>query len=106
MLANGGEGGVMASAHLNTEGFLHVWQLMEGNDHRKALPVWQRTESLIPLLFEEPSPAPIKYLLKQQGLIRSCEVREPLAEISDGLKDRLKNSFDLIQLYGKNHPGG
>jgi 4-hydroxy-tetrahydrodipicolinate synthase len=105
LLANGGEGGVMASAHLNTGSFLHVWRLMEENNHRKALPVWQKTESLIPLLFEEQSPAPIKYVLEQQGLIRSCEVRAPLAEISEELKDRLKNSFDLIQLHENNHLG-
>jgi len=102
MLANGGEGGVMASAHLNTESFLRVWRLMEENDHRQALPVWQTTESLIPLLFEEPSPAPIKYVLEQKGLIRSCEVRSPLAGISEGLKDRLKKTFDLIRLHKTN----
>lgn len=105
MLANGGEGGVMASAHLNTESFLEVWRLMEENDHRKALSVWRKTETLIPLLFEEPNPAPIKYVLEQKGLIRSCEVRAPLAGISEGLKERLKNSFDLIRLHKNNHPG-
>jgi len=105
LLANGGEGGVMASAHLNTEIFLHVCRLMEENNHLEALPLWQKTETLIPLLFEEPNPAPIKYVLEQQGLIRSCEVRAPLTKISEGLKDQLKNSFDLIQLYKKNDPG-
>lgn len=95
MLANGGEGGVLASAHLNSGIFLDVWRLMKENNHRAALPAWRKTEALIPLLFEEPNPAPIKYVLEQQGLIRSCEVRAPLAEISEGLKDRLKNSFDL-----------
>jgi 4-hydroxy-tetrahydrodipicolinate synthase len=102
MLASGGEGGVMASAHLNTGSFLRVWRLMENNDYRQALPIWRKTEFLIPLLFEEPSPAPIKYILEQQGLIRSCEVRAPLSGISDGLKDRLKNCFDLIRLRDTN----
>ena len=105
MLANGGEGGVMASAHLNTGSFLQVWRLMEENDHQKALSVWRKTETLIPLLFEEPNPAPIKYVLEQKGLIRSCEVRAPLTGISEGLKERLKNSFDLIRLHKNNHPG-
>jgi 4-hydroxy-tetrahydrodipicolinate synthase len=88
-LANGGQGGVMASAHLNTKIFLQVYHQMQKNDHKTALRIWRKTEGLIPLLFEEPNPAPIKYLMKQQGFIRSCEVRSPLTGISKELQNKL-----------------
>ena len=79
----------MASSHLNTEIFIHIHNLVKENDHQAALRQWRKVMSFIPLLFEEPNPAPIKYCLSSLGLIHSCEVRLPLTGISDKLKGKL-----------------
>jgi dihydrodipicolinate synthase/N-acetylneuraminate lyase len=44
---------------------------------------------IIPLLFEEPNPAPIKYCLKKLGLIQSAETRLPLMDITKELEKKL-----------------
>jgi 4-hydroxy-tetrahydrodipicolinate synthase len=91
-LALGGDGGILAAAHLETEKFVTVKNAMDKNDHRKALETWKTIEKFIPLLFKEPNPAPIKYFLAQKGLIASPELRLPLTQISDNLKQEL-NKF-------------
>lgn len=89
MLANGGDGGIPASAHVCIDVLAEVLNLMKQNDHRSALEKWRSVSEVISLLFCEPNPAPIKYCLHRMGLIKSPEVRLPLTEISDALKSRL-----------------
>ena len=88
-LVNGGDGGIMAAAHLKTEKFIDLYHMVQDNNHMSALSLWKELESHIPLLFEEPNPAPIKYCLKQMSLIKSDEVRLPLLPVSDPLKMKL-----------------
>jgi 4-hydroxy-tetrahydrodipicolinate synthase len=85
----GGSGGILASSHLETEKFIDLYNKIRNNDHKAALSVWKQLSNLIPLLFEEPNPAPIKYCLKELELIASDEVRLPLVNISDSLKSKL-----------------
>ena len=85
MLAHGADGGVLASAHVETSHFLEVAASMADNDHRAARAVWARLEPLVPLLFREPNPMPIKHWLWRQGLIRSAECRLPLTQVSAAL---------------------
>lgn len=91
-LAMGGQGGILASAHLNTELFVDLYQKMKRNDQESALQIWKQLYDFIPLLFKEPNPTPIKYCLKELGLISSSEVRLPLTDISDQLKDKLDHT--------------
>ena len=86
----GGDGGVMASAHLRTKEFIKVYNDIKNNDYKKALETWKDLARMIPLLFKEPNPTPIKYLLGRKGLIDSGEVRLPLVEITDELKKELE----------------
>jgi 4-hydroxy-tetrahydrodipicolinate synthase len=88
-LALGGSGGIMASAHINTEKFLSVYRHMQGNDHKSALAVWRQLAPLIPPLFQEPNPAPLKFVLYKMALLKSDEVRLPLTGISQNLKQKL-----------------
>jgi 4-hydroxy-tetrahydrodipicolinate synthase len=89
-LALGGDGGILAASHLETEQFVGVYQLMKENNHQAALKKWQMIAPFVPLLFKEPNPAPIKYILKKKGLISSSEVRLPLTEISPELVKELE----------------
>lgn len=88
-LAHGGNGGIMASAHLCTGRFVAVHRLMAANDYQGALETWASLQPWIPLLFDEPNPAPVKYLLARMGRILSAEVRLPLTGVSPVLQGRL-----------------
>lgn len=92
-LAMGGQGGILASAHLKTELFVDVYNKIKANDMDSALAVWKELYDFIPLLFKEPNPCPIKYCLQELGLITSSEVRLPLTEISDQLKTILNKTI-------------
>lgn len=88
-LTLGGAGGIMASAHINTEKFVKIYKDIKENHVNEALETWKELYPLIPLLFEEPNPAPIKYCLNTLGLIDSPELRLPLTEISEELKVKI-----------------
>ncbi|MBI9087059.1 MAG: 4-hydroxy-tetrahydrodipicolinate synthase [Desulfobacterales bacterium] len=92
-LAHGGDGGILASAHLQTDRFVAIHRLMTVNDHQGALEIWKTLQPWIPLLFAEPNPAPLKYLLARMGRIASAEVRLPLTEISTLLQRRLNETL-------------
>lgn len=88
----GGDGGILASAHISTEKFLQVYENIANNKHKEALEIWRKLYSFIPMLFQQPNPTPLKYCLMKTGLIESSEVRLPLVEITE----ELKNKLDII----------
>ena len=89
MLAHGADGGILASSHIRTERFLEVGRRFAANDVAGARTAWAPLAQLVPLLFAEANPMPLKYLLWRQGLIASPECRLPLTRISDSLACRL-----------------
>jgi 4-hydroxy-tetrahydrodipicolinate synthase len=93
MMANGAEGGILAASHVMTERFIEVGRRFAGNDVAGARAAWAPLAPMVPLLFAEANPMPIKYLLWRQGLIASPECRLPLTRISDGLVRRLDAFF-------------
>jgi 4-hydroxy-tetrahydrodipicolinate synthase len=93
MLAHGADGGILASAHVATEEFVAVHGRMLANDHHAARAGWARLESVVPLLFREANPMPIKHCLWRRGLIASPECRLPLTGISRALADELDRAL-------------
>jgi len=93
MLAHGADGGILASAHVATEEFVAVHAGMLANDHHAARAGWARLESVVPLLFREANPMPIKHCLWRRGLIASPECRLPLTGISRALADELDRAL-------------
>lgn len=89
----GGDGGILASAHLYTEKYISIFDYFKNNDYRMALKLWKELINFISLLFEEPNPAPVKYLLRKEKLIKSNEVRLPLTGISRELKNKLDKAI-------------
>jgi 4-hydroxy-tetrahydrodipicolinate synthase len=89
MLAHGADGGILAAAHLGTEVFVAVAERMAANDHQAARALWLRVEPLVPRLFQEANPMPLKHCLSRQGLIKSPECRLPLTRISPELAAEL-----------------
>lgn len=87
-LTQGADGGILASAHIDTAKFAEIRRLVLAGDGR-ALEAWRSLVDLPRLLFAEPSPAPIKHWLWCAGLIDSPEVRLPMSGVSAGLAARL-----------------
>ena len=88
-IVSGGNGGILASAHLQTDRFVRVWESVQQIDLKTALLEWHKLTRMIPLLFTEPNPAPIKYILAKKGIIASPELRPPMGTISEGLRIEL-----------------
>ncbi len=85
-LTLGGDGGILAAAHIDTEKYIKIYELVKSNDHKGAVKCWKELSGLIPHLFNEPNPSPVKYMLKRMNLISSSETRLPLTDISENLK--------------------
>jgi 4-hydroxy-tetrahydrodipicolinate synthase len=84
-LVRGCDGGILASAHVETEAFAKVRQHMLAGNQLRASAQWRQLADIPRLLFSEPSPAPLKYWLWRAGLIDSPEVRLPMTPITDDL---------------------
>ena len=92
-LCQGADGGILASAHIETKSFAAVRAHHLAGDHVRALTEWRALADLPRLLFAEPSPGPIKHYLWCQGLIGSPEVRLPMTGVSDALAARIARQF-------------
>ena len=88
-LANGADGAILASAHVQTEQFCSVYRLAAEGNMPQALEQWRELAGVAKLLFAEPSPAPIKHWLWRQGLIASPEVRLPMVSVSEELAGQI-----------------
>lgn len=96
MMANGADGGILAASHVATGRFVATGQRFAANDLVGARAAWAPLAPLVPLLFAEANPMPLKYLLWRQGLIASPECRLPLSRISDGLARRLDAALPVL----------
>ncbi|WP_336787497.1 4-hydroxy-tetrahydrodipicolinate synthase [Paenibacillus sp. MMO-177] len=89
MLCCGAAGGMLASASVRTTAFVEVYeQFMQGRLEASR----QSFGALLPLirlLFREPNPAPLKYLLARQSSIASDHIRLPLTPVSEKLREQL-----------------
>lgn len=94
-LAQGGAGAIAASAHVHTERFAAVIQLLSRGDLVQARDLWKGMPALIEALFAEPNPAPIKALLAHRGLLHN-ELRRPMTEANaDSLEQLLRLHDEL-----------
>lgn len=84
-LADGADGGILLSAHLETATFAAVQAELKRGNRDAAKARWHEVADLTRLLFTEPSPAPAKHWLWRCGLIDSPEVRLPMVEVSSEL---------------------
>ena len=92
-LVQGAEGGITASAHVQTPAFAAIRSKLVAGDQAGALADWQRLADLPRLLFAEPSPGPIKYWLWRTGLIDSPEMRLPMVPVSAELALRIDQAI-------------
>jgi 4-hydroxy-tetrahydrodipicolinate synthase len=96
-LTQGGEGAILASAHVETARFAAIRTKLLAGDQRAALQAWRGLVDVPRLLFSEPSPAPIKHWLWRAGLIDSPEVRSPIMPVSEALAARIEHEIDACR---------
>lgn len=98
MLCQGAAGGMLASANIHTQHFIEAYQRFAAGDQNGSGDMFNQLESMIQLIFEEPAPAPLKWLLAQQGVIATERVRLPLMPATERLKQGLMNSISHLEL--------
>ncbi|GAA0835343.1 4-hydroxy-tetrahydrodipicolinate synthase [Bifidobacterium pullorum subsp. gallinarum] len=86
MLYHGASGGILASANVNTEAYIRMYQLAAQGDYFRSELEFEVLIPCIQKLFAESNPAPLKWLLAKQGLISNDTLRLPMAPISEELK--------------------
>lgn len=94
MLADGADGGIIASAHIAPRTFLAIDEMMRAGDLAGASAAWETVRHLPSLLFAEPSPAPIKWWLWRDGLIDSPEMRLPMMPVTAALATRIEHEVE------------
>jgi 4-hydroxy-tetrahydrodipicolinate synthase len=96
-LVRGSDGGILASAHVQTEAFAKVRQYMLAGDQLRASAQWRQLSDIPRLLFSEPSPSPLKYWLWRSRLIDSPELRLPMTPISNELAGQLDRRISHVK---------
>lgn len=81
-LCCGGKGGILASANLDTDQFVQVYELFRAGKIEESSQRFGQLLPLIQFLFSEPNPAPLKWLLAERRHIRSDRLRLPMTSIS------------------------
>lgn len=93
-IAQGCDGGILAAAHVDPEGFAVTQVGLIAGDRARALRRWTGLAEIVGLLFAEPSPAPIKYWLWREGVLPSPELRLPMTPVSDALARRIDAAIE------------
>lgn len=89
-LCCGAHGGMLASANVGTDRFANVYESWADGRFAEAKATFDKLMPLIRLLFAEPNPAPLKWVLQRTGRIRSDAVRLPILPITEELRGRLE----------------
>jgi 4-hydroxy-tetrahydrodipicolinate synthase len=89
-LSAGASGGILASANIQTEAFIEVFELTLEGRFNEARTAFDRLLPLIRLLFQESNPSPLKWLLSRQSVITSDTVRLPMTSITRELESELE----------------
>ncbi|MFF2890187.1 dihydrodipicolinate synthase family protein [Paenibacillus sp. NPDC057967] len=74
-LSCGAKGGILASSNLDSDSYLRIVEQFRAGYIPDAGLIFDQLTPLIRFLCTEPSPAPLKWLLAQQGYIRSGKLR-------------------------------
>ncbi|PQP81307.1 4-hydroxy-tetrahydrodipicolinate synthase [Paenibacillus sp. PCH8] len=89
MLSKGAAGGMMASASINPNQYIEVYERFVAGKKEESLDLFNQLIPFIKHIFEEPAPAMLKWLLVKQGIIASDQLRLPLMPASAQLKAKI-----------------
>jgi 4-hydroxy-tetrahydrodipicolinate synthase len=94
LLALGGHGFVSAVANLAPGAVARMYEAWVAGDHETARELHYALHPLVDLLFVETNPAPLKWVLRQRGLLASAMVRPPLIPLTEAGERRVKELLD------------
>jgi len=95
-LALGGSGAILASAHVRTDLFVRIADLMRAGDLAQAREVFYRLLPMIRLMFHEPNPGPLKAALAMMGCMRN-ELRAPMQNASPALEQHIRDELARLE---------
>ena len=89
LLALGGNGFVSATANIAPAATARMYEQWTKGDHEQARDLHYALHPLVEVTFTETNPAPVKWVLRQAGLIQSHHVRPPLVPLTAGGQHRV-----------------
>lgn len=94
----GGQGGIMASAHVLPGLFLEMVESAAAGDLAEARRLHYHLLPLVKVMFKEPNPAPAKAAMKLMGVISSDEMRLPLLSVSAACREDIAGVLHGLKL--------
>jgi 4-hydroxy-tetrahydrodipicolinate synthase len=94
-LCGGGHGAISASAHIRTDLYVQLYDLVRAQRLSEARALAARLLPMMQLLFSEPNPAPLKAALSMQGLLRD-ELRLPMVPATMACKEKLAATLEAL----------
>lgn len=94
LLSLGGTGFVSATANIAPAATKRMYEAFHGGRLEEALDIHYGLHPLVDLIFVETNPAPVKWVLKERGLINSDAVRSPLITATEAGKERIRALLD------------
>lgn len=88
-MSAGATGVISVASNLVVAPLVEMVKAANANDYAKARKTFLKYYPFFKAIFLEPNPVPIKYALKQAGIIASDEVRLPLSQITDATRAQL-----------------
>lgn len=88
-MSAGATGVISVASNLIVSPLVQMVAAANANDYASARATFLKYYPLFKAIFLEPNPVPIKYALKQAGIIGSDEVRPPLSPLTDATKSTL-----------------
>ncbi len=94
----GGQGGIMASAHVLPGLFVKMVEAAAAGDLVEARRLHYHLLPLVKVMFKEPNPAPAKAAMKLMGVISSDEMRLPLLSVSAACREDIAGVLHGLKL--------
>lgn len=95
----GAKGVISVASNLIVSPLVEMVNAANNNDYTKAQAIFLKYYHFFNAIFLEPNPVPIKYCLKQTGILNSDAIRLPLSPLKEETKnalDSLLNEFQLV----------
>jgi 4-hydroxy-tetrahydrodipicolinate synthase len=83
MLTIGGRGHLSCVGNFAPKPVAQLYDAFVAGDHERARTLHYDLHPLVDAAFAETNPVPVKWLMKELGLLGSDHAREPLAPLSD-----------------------
>lgn len=97
-MSAGATGVISVASNLVASPLVQMVQAANNNDYATARKTYHKYYPFFKAIFLEPNPVPIKYALKQAGIIQSDEVRLPLSGLTDSTRQVLDTLFADLSL--------